>query len=152
MRQIEPARGAALRLEGEATPEGAGLIWGRLLLRCAGVPAAGPPFGLLHEEGNEAGACGAYEACWALPPGYPVPEGLAESESPGGWYAVALHEGGFDRLGETLRRIREEWLPHGGFRRREGPILERYLNDPRETAEEDLRTEVCLPVAPDPIE
>ena len=158
VRQIGPARGAALRLEGEVTPEGAGLIWGRLLLRCTGVPSAGPPFGLLHEVGNEAGAYEAsgaseiYEACWALLPGYPAPEGLAESESPGGWYAVAVHEGGYDRLGETLRRIREEWLPHGGFRRREGPILERYLNDPRETAEEDLRTEVCLPVAPDPIE
>ncbi len=53
---------------------------------------------------------------------------------------------------DTLRALVEEWLPHSGFRRRSGPVLERYLNDPREATEEELRTEVCLPVSPDPVE
>lgn len=141
----EPARGAALRLEGAPTPEAVGRLWGRILLRCGGLPSAGPAFGLRF--GGEA-----YAACWALPAGVPLPEGLGEAEMPGGWYAAALHAGGYDGIGETLRRLREEWLPHGGFRLREGPVVERYLVDPREAAEAELRTEVCLPVLPDPIE
>ncbi len=42
----EAARGAGMRIEGEITPEGAGLLWGRLLLPCEGIASAGPPFGL----------------------------------------------------------------------------------------------------------
>ena len=65
-RNLEPARGASLRLEGEHSPEAAGVLWGRMLLRCKGLPPAGAPFGLLHRERGE------YEACWPLPPGHPL--------------------------------------------------------------------------------
>ncbi len=140
----EAARGAGMRIEGEITPEGAGLLWGRLLLRCERVASAGPPFGLRFEGG--------YAACWAIPPGYPLPEGLIECEAPAGWYAAAIHEGAYDRIDDTLRRMEEEWLPHSGFRRGESPLLERYLTDPREVPEAGLLSEICLPVEPDPIE
>jgi AraC family transcriptional regulator len=140
----EPLRGAALQAEGEATPEATGRAWGRLLARCADLPATGPAFGLRHPDGR-------YEACWALFPGQPLPPGLREAHAPGGWYAAALHEGPYDRLEETLRLILEGWLPHAGFHRREGPIVERLLADPRTAAEADLRTEILVPVQPDPV-
>ncbi|MBI4250943.1 MAG: GyrI-like domain-containing protein [Candidatus Tectomicrobia bacterium] len=140
-----PIRGAALAVDGEATPEAVGRTWGRLLLRCEGVPAAGPAFGLRHPDGR-------YEACWALFPGYPLPTGLREAEAPGGWYAASLHEGPYDRIGEALRLLLEEGLPHGGLRRREGPAVERLLTDPRTVGEADLRTEVLVPVQADPVE
>jgi len=143
--QREHQRGAALAVEGDATPEAVGRAWGRLLLRCKDVPAAGPAFGLRHPDGR-------YEACWALFPGHPLPEGLHETEAPGGWYAAAVHAGPYDGIEETLRLILDEWLPHGGFRRREGPIAERLLTDPREAAEAELRTEILVPLRPDPIE
>ncbi len=142
--ELAPVRGAALRLDDKITPEKSGLLWGRLLQRCAGTPSIGPAFGLRHEN--------AYEACWALPPGLPLPEGAIETEAPGGWHAAAVHPGAYDKLDETIEKILEEWLPHSGFRRAGGPIIERYLTDPRETPEADLRTEVCIPVQPDPIE
>lgn len=145
VRQIESMRGAALCLGEAPSPEKVGLIWGRLYTRCAGAPAAGPAFGLLYEgEG--------YEACWSLIQGQSPPEGLLDRNIEGGWYAAAIHEGGYDTIQDTCAEITEKWLPHSGFRRREGPLLERYLTDPRESAEADLRTEVCVPVAPDPIE
>jgi hypothetical protein len=156
--QREAVRGAGLRETGlresaktttevstEVSTEEAGRIWGRLISSCGSWPANGWPFGLRFEDGS-------YAACLPVPPGAPVPPGLTEIEMPGGWYAGAVHEGAYDRIGETLRRLEEEWLPHGGFRRVAGPVIERYLNDPREVPEEELRTEVCLPVAPDPIE
>ncbi len=168
----EAVRGAGLResaevlieasteVSTEVSTEAAGRLWGRLISRCGSWPAggwpaagalaagtltAGAPFGLRQEDGG-------YAACRAIPPGAPVPERLSEIEMPGGWYAGAVHKGAYDRIGDTLRRIEEEWLPYGGFRRVAGPVVERYLNDPREVPEAGLRTEVCLPVAPDPIE
>ena len=142
--ELAPVRGAAARSEGGITPEKSGLLWGRLLQRCADTPSIGPAFGLRHEN--------AYETCWALPPGLPLPEGFTETEAPGGWHAVAVHPGAYDRIDETIKKILEEWLPYSGFRRAGGPIIERYLTDPRETPETGLRTEVCVPVHPDPIE
>ena len=72
----EPVRGAALRLEDAPTPEKTGLLWGRLLQLCAEVPSNGPAFDICHEN--------VYEACWALPNGLSLPEGLIETEAPGG--------------------------------------------------------------------
>ena len=144
LRMIERARGAALRLEAEPTPSAIGLLWGRLLLRCEKIPAGDCAFGLRYDARL-------YEACWALFPGYPMPAGLVETNIPEGWYAVKVHKGGYDRLEETIKYLVERWLPHGGFRRREGPVLERYLIDPREALERELQTEVCLPVQPDPV-
>ena len=142
--QREPVRGAALAAEDGAAPGAVGRAWGRLLLRCEGVPAAGPAFGLRHPDGR-------YEACWALFPGHPLPAGLREAWAPGGWYAAALHEGPYDRIEETLRLILNEWLPQGGFRRREGPVVERLLTDPRKAGEAELRTELLVPVQPEPV-
>ena len=81
-----------------------------------------------------------------------MPEELHETDFPGGWHAVGAHIGGYDTLGLTLGEMLEKWLPHSGFRRREGPVVYRYLTDPRETAEAEIRTEICVPVQPDPIE
>lgn len=142
--ELKSIRGAALRLDGAPVPEKTGLLWGRLLQLCANVPSIGPAFGLWYEN--------AYEACWALPHGLPLPDGLLETEAPGGWHAVAVHAGAYDRLPETVEKILAEWLPYSGFRRSEGPIIELCLNDPREVPEADLLTEVCIPVRPDPIE
>jgi predicted transcriptional regulator YdeE len=147
--RLEAVRGAGLResaeVSTEVSTEAAGRIWGRLIASHGNWPAAGAPFGLRQEDGG-------YAAGRPIHPGASIPEGLGEIEMPGGWYAGAVHEGAYDRFGGTLRRIEEEWLPHSGFRRVAGPAVERYLNDPREVPEAGLRTEVCLPVAPDPIE
>ncbi len=135
----------ALRTDAPATPEIIGLTQARLLRICANLPGVGPACGFDHgEEG--------YEACrWALTD-LPMPEELYETDFPGGWHAVGTHTGGYDTLGLTLGEMLEKWLPHSGFRRREGPVVYRYLTDPRETAEDDIRTEICVPVQPDPIE
>jgi len=140
-----PARGAGLALNELVTPESSGRLWGRLYLCCKNLPATDPPFGLRH--GAER-----YEACWPLLPGHPLSEGLAEFELPGGLYAVAVHEGAYDKIAQTLEGMLKKWLPQSGFSRGDGPVIERYLNDPRGVPEEGLRTEVCLPVTPDPVE
>ena len=141
----EGASGAGLKLASGARSEEAGRLWGQLFNICGDLPAPEYAFGL--HEGD-----GGYAACWIFSGGRPAPDGLSPADMPGGWYAVSVHEGGFEAIGDTIRRMTDEWLPHGGFLRVEGPVVERYLNDPRGTPEGALRTEICLPVAPDPIE
>ena len=61
---------------------------------------------------------------------------------------------GMPSLGDTTvtsGKMLTQWLPHSG-KKREGPLMYRYITDPRETTESDIRTEICVPVQPDPIE
>ncbi len=143
--ELDGHRGWGLRTDDPATPANIGLLQARLLKICGHLPRIGPAFGLDHGERG-------YAACWRAPVELPLPRALHEARAPGGWYAVATHEGGYDAMGDTVEGVLTGWLPHSGFRRKEGPLIYRYVTDPRETAEADLRTEICVPVRPDPIE
>ncbi len=138
-------KGWALRADTHATPENIGLMQARLLKICRNLPRIGPACGLDYGEKG-------YEACRRALTDLPKPEDLHETNFPGGWHAVGTHIGGYDTLAVTLGEMLELWLPHSGFKRREGPLVYRYIADPRETIETDIRTEICVPVQPDPIE
>ena len=64
---------------------------------------------------------------------------------PGGRYASAIHEGHYSSLGETYGAIRT-FVGEHGYEMDERPCYEVYLNSAQETAPEDLRTEVRVPV------
>lgn len=66
---------------------------------------------------------------------------------PGGEFAVARHTGPYWRLGETYTMLYARWLPDCGREPADVPCVERYLNNPRQVAEQDLLTEVCAPLA-----
>lgn len=87
------------------------------------------------------------DAAVALPAGVAVPSGLAEQHIPAGRYACTMHEGAYERLGDTWSRFLGEWLPESGHRIGEGVSYEVYLNDPRKTAPNDLRTELFVPIS-----
>jgi len=58
--------------------------------------------------------------------------------------AVSVHEGPYEKTGETILKMRE-WLQDNGYVQN-GPILERYLDsDPGRTSPDRLRTEIWLP-------
>jgi AraC family transcriptional regulator len=65
----------------------------------------------------------------------------------GGRYAVFLHSGPYEKLGETYNAIYSQWLPQAGVKLREALCFEEYLNrDPRRTKPEKLRTEIFVPI------
>jgi AraC family transcriptional regulator len=86
------------------------------------------------------------EACveCVLPPD--PANGVAERILAGGKYAVMLHRGPYPTLGEAWRRILREWAVPHGVSLADRPCFERYLNDPREVAPEDLLTDIYLPI------
>lgn len=77
------------------------------------------------------------------------PEGdVGVQEIGGGDFAIVEHRGPYDRLGETYARLCGEWLPASGCELRTAPPFEAYLNSPRDSAPEELRTLVHLPLEP----
>jgi AraC family transcriptional regulator len=64
----------------------------------------------------------------------------------GGEYACLVHEGHYATLGKTYREV-TDWIRANGRMMSDKPCCEVYLNTPRDTAPEDLRTEVRVPIA-----
>lgn len=91
-----------------------------------------------------------YEACMVVD-AKAKPKGAVEvKDIPGGAYAVALHEGPYEQIGRTYAGLCAHVSEHDIAGKRwtlaDPPSIEKYLNDPRRTAPEDLRTEVWMPV------
>lgn len=80
----------------------------------------------------------------------PGSSALAEIERtvvPAGTYAVGLHVGPYERLHETYLDVIGRWLPESGYDLVAEPVVEHYLDDPRVTPMERLRTEVRVRIA-----
>lgn len=65
---------------------------------------------------------------------------------PAGRYAVFTHVGPYSGLHSQWKAIYRHWLPATGYRPRDVPGFEAYLNDPRVTPAAQLRTELYLPL------
>ena len=65
---------------------------------------------------------------------------------PAGRYAVFTHAGAYDGLHDLWKTIYRHWVPATGYRLRDVPGFDLYLNDPRNTPPAHLRTELYLPV------
>jgi len=65
---------------------------------------------------------------------------------PAGQYAVFTHLGPYDGLHNLWKSIYRHWVPATGYRLRDVPGFDLYLNDPRDTPPDQLRTELYLPV------
>ena len=73
-------------------------------------------------------------------------EGLDYFDLVGGRHAVMQHHGAYATLGSAYEWLYGKWLPHSGEEPRNAPPIELYVNDPRTTPPEQLRTDVRLPL------
>ena len=63
-------------------------------------------------------------------------------------YAVFTHKGSYESTEETYELIYGKWLLEKPFDLVDKPVLEFYLNDEMDTKEEDLLTEIYIPIEP----
>ncbi len=89
-----------------------------------------------------------YDACIAVNEEFQPEEGVGVQEIAGGQYAVARHVGPYARLGETYAALMGQWLPANNREPEHAPCVEAYLNNPQQTAPEDLLTEVSVLLKP----
>lgn len=114
-------------------------------LRNQNVFPTGSMIGIFH---GDPGVSDPESLKWEI--GFPVNEQaqvLAPLEKKQWTYltvAMAIHEGPYDKTGETILKI-QEWLEENGYQQ-DGPVLERYLDpEPARTSPEHLKTEVWIP-------
>ena len=67
-------------------------------------------------------------------------------EIAGGDYAIATHRGSYAGLAESYRWLYGVWLPQSGRVPADAPCFERYVNNAAETPEDELITEIHLPL------
>lgn len=73
-------------------------------------------------------------------------EGLEYFDIAGGRYAVMQHSGPYATLGSAYEWLYGKWLPQSGEQPRDAPPIEFYVNDPRNTPPDKLRTDIRLPL------
>jgi AraC family transcriptional regulator len=89
-----------------------------------------------------------YDACLVVDERF-RPEGeVGVQQVGGGEYAVATHRGPYRTVGEAFVRICGEWLPASGGELRSAPPLLMPRNSLGEVAEEELLTDVYMPLEP----
>ncbi len=67
-------------------------------------------------------------------------------EVKGGKYAAFLYQGSYEHLGSVYDTIYGKWLPQSGYKLRDVPAFEKYVNNPSDTPEEKLKTEIYVPI------
>ncbi|MEM7318335.1 MAG: AraC family transcriptional regulator [Pseudomonadota bacterium] len=75
-----------------------------------------------------------------------TPDGMQALSIPGGKTAVLTYTGPYSGIEAAYNSLFGNWLPKSGEEPADQPCYEIYLNNPRETAPEDLVTEICLPL------
>ena len=73
-------------------------------------------------------------------------EGLEYFDLAGGKYAIMQHAGPYATLGSAYEWLYGKWLPQSGEEPRDAPPIELYVNDPRNTPPDQLRTDIRLPL------
>jgi AraC family transcriptional regulator len=149
-RRIEPMRVGAMRQVGPYSEIGA--LFEKLMGWAGRNRILGPKtrvLGLCYDdpEMTPPEKC-RYDACLGLDPGQSVPAdgGVNEILIQGGEYAVAVHRGQHCDLPQTYAMVCGRWCPEFGRELRDVPCIENYLNHARNTAAEDLRTEIYVPL------
>lgn len=75
-----------------------------------------------------------------------TPDGMEDVQIPGGKTAVLTYKGPYSGIHTAYHTLFGNWLPSSGEEPADQPCYEIYLNDPRDTAPEELLTEICLPL------
>lgn len=79
--------------------------------------------------------------------GFPADiEGLEYFDLVGGKHAIMQHKGPYATLAAAWEWLYGKWLPQSGEEPRHAPPFEFYVNDPRNTPPDQLRTDIRLPL------
>jgi AraC family transcriptional regulator len=71
---------------------------------------------------------------------------LRRLETRGGEYAILRHKGPYADMRSAYLWLFGTWLPQSGREAADAPVIEEYLNNPRDTPPSELLTELLLPL------
>ena len=79
-----------------------------------------------------------------VPNGVEIKGDVVEKHLPQGRYAVTMHKGSRDNIGDTIYKLYRDWLPTSHEELGDLPLVFCYHNFDHEVAETEALTEVCL--------
>lgn len=85
-------------------------------------------------------------ACLPVATSVTIDAPLVETVLRGGPYAKLRYKGPYADMRGAYRWLLGVWLPASGYEPDDAPIFEAYLNDPREVPQNELRTDIHLPL------
>jgi AraC family transcriptional regulator len=152
VRELPPLRVAFLRHVGPYDQVGS--TWERLTdwagMNCL-MDGSTQLFGACHDDPDVTQPDKIrYDACITVADHVTAEDNIGIQEMSGGRYAVTLHEGPFDQLGETYANLFGSWFAGSSLEPGPPPCLEFYLTDPESTEPEDLLTELWVPLQSTP--
>lgn len=77
----------------------------------------------------------------------PAGDGVQSLELGGGLWACLRHVGAYDELEAVTDTLLADWLPESNYVLRDAPLFHHYLDDPEQTPEPALRTDIYLPLS-----
>lgn len=88
-----------------------------------------------------------YDACLELNESANPMGEVSSKQIAGGKYALFMHKGSYALIGESFKNI-GDWIVESGVELRDEPAFQKYLDlDPTGIKEEDLRTELYVPIS-----
>lgn len=88
-----------------------------------------------------------YDACISIPNTFNPPGSDVKTQTLlTNNYATTTYQGSYSNLEKIWYQLFEEWLPQSGYTYNADPCLEIYRNSPYDTPEEELVTELYLPL------
>jgi AraC family transcriptional regulator len=148
VKRLEPLRVAYVRHVGPYNQ--VGKAWGKLMMWAGPKRLLGPHMvrlGISHDDPEiTAPQRLRYDAALVVPDSATGSGEVAIQQIPGGDYAVVIHRGPYDRLGQTYAALCGMWLPASGREARDAPPLEFYRTSFEQAPPEEFLTEICLPL------
>jgi AraC family transcriptional regulator len=87
-----------------------------------------------------------YYAAALLDPDVPPLKGTEPLQIASGLYAVHTLTGPYTQIGAAINALYAMWLPQSGYEPESRPVLEHYLNSPRDTEPGALQTRLMIPI------
>lgn len=79
---------------------------------------------------------------------FPFSNIIERLETRGGDYAVLTHKGPYSELASAYQWLYGAWVTTSSREPDDAPAMEIYLNNPRDTAPNELLTQICMPLKP----
>lgn len=108
-------------------------------------PAPGEAFGFGYDDpATTPPDAFRYDLAITIPESLKIQGDVIERRLPAGRYAVAVHKGAHEKLGETIYPMYRDWLPNSGEELGDLPCVFCFYNFDYEVAETELVTEVWM--------
>ena len=125
-----------------------GMAFDRLFGRLGGAGLLGPGvrmLGIYLDDPTAVAEEQLHSQAGAILPTQP-PAGTPSTVTRGGAYAVLRHKGPYADMRGSYRWLFGTWLPQSGREAADAPVLEEYLNSPRDTPPGELLTDLYVPL------